>query len=195
MVAKPPLGLLYIASSLRAQGFVPEVLDAQHEEATPEAIRARIDRLAPLFVGFTANTISEPAVCHAIRSIRRSFSRLAIVVGGPGTTQPAAYLDAGANFIVLGEGERTAVALAEALLKAGGNARQVAPPAGSIALQDDQVVHGEPAPRIDDLDALPFPAWDLVPVDRYLDAQVPGMRRPYFPVVTSRVCRFRCSFC
>ena len=50
-----------------------------------------------------------------------------------------------------------------------------------------------PRPLIQNIDALPFPARDLLPLDRYW---TPGVRRyPFATIMTSRGCPYSCSFC
>jgi radical SAM superfamily enzyme YgiQ (UPF0313 family) len=194
MVAKPPLGLLYLASTLRMNGFLPEVVDTQVEPVTLDGLVDLIRKRSPLFVGFTSNTISAARIHQWIRGIRSALPGQIVVVGGPGACRPVPYLEAGADYVVQGEGEETILLLAEHLRDAD-DPRGIELPPGTLAIRDGRLADGGKTPRIRDLDALPFPAWNLVPLHRYLDGQVPGMRQPYCTVVTSRGCLFRCTFC
>jgi radical SAM superfamily enzyme YgiQ (UPF0313 family) len=87
------------------------------------------------------------------------------------------YLDA----VVVGEGEHTLKELARCL-EEGGNLKNIK---GLIYLEDGKV-HKNPArPPIQNLDELPFPAWDLLPTEKYTT----------FGLITSRGCPYRCIFC
>ena len=54
----------------------------------------------------------------------------------------------------------------------------------------DQIISNEPRSFIKDIDEIPFPSWDLLPMDKY---QFYGER--YAAMLTSRGCPFGCSFC
>ena len=71
-----------------------------------------------------------------------------------------------------------------------------------IGYRDDgQVVLNELYPFIENLDELPFPAWDLLPFDKYDELNSPhgsiepGASRRYAPIMTSRGCPFQCFYC
>src|SRR5207253_2044245 len=82
-----------------------------------------------------------------------------LVAGSDATDHPAPYLDRGAAAVIVGEGEMTLVDAVEAL-------------ANGRALENVDGLHlgdGRRTPRRDvirDLDAVPFPAWDLVDVEK-----------------------------
>src|ERR1700741_3214969 len=108
----PPLGLLYICSHLRGKGHSVEVFDSTFR--TRAALRARLHQGAPSVLGIYANLMTRPNVVSILREAKEAGWRT--IVGGP---EPGAYVDeyleAGADVVVLGEGEITMEELLPAL--------------------------------------------------------------------------------
>jgi anaerobic magnesium-protoporphyrin IX monomethyl ester cyclase len=102
-----------------------------------------------------------------------------------------AYLDAGFDAVVPGEGEATLLELAGRIAAH----RDLTTVPGLIVRREGRLVRGPHRPFLKDLDALPLPAWDLVDMERYLDEwqKRTGERRA--AVLTSRGCPFDCSWC
>ncbi|HZD47720.1 MAG TPA: cobalamin B12-binding domain-containing protein, partial [Silvibacterium sp.] len=100
----PPLGLLYICSHLRNRGCAVEVFDSTFQ--TRAALRERLLSGAPAVLGIYANLMTRSNVVSILREAKQAGWKT--VVGGP---EPGAYvdeyLDAGADVVVLGEGEIT----------------------------------------------------------------------------------------
>ncbi len=181
----PPLGLAYIASSLRVAGHDVSVLDASVLRWSWEAFSTYVAAIRPDVVGFTAMTSVADVVARAVAAVRPWTSR--VILGGPhptavreGVFTEMPELDAA----VVGEGEDVAVAL----LQWWGQGSVGAPPPGVL-------VPGHPYREATkpNVHTLPRPAWDLLPMAqyRYLFATRPG----FGTMVTSRGCPFRCTFC
>ena len=100
----PPLGLLYICSHLRAKGFAVEVFDSTF--STMEQLKKHLQTEKPSVLGIYANLMTRKKVIEILQTAR--LAGWTTVVGGP---EPGAYvreyLDAGAEVVVLGEGEAT----------------------------------------------------------------------------------------
>lgn len=185
-LAVPPLGLAYVAASLRAAGHAVDLIDAFVLGWDWERFEAEIARQKPDVVGLSAMTPVADVAARAAKLARPHARHL--VLGGPHPTavREAVFdempeLDAA----VVGEGESVAVALL-AWWAAGSTG---SPPPGVLA-------PGQPfraAVEAPDLDRLPLPARDLLPMGayRYLFATRPG----FATMITSRGCPFRCSFC
>src|SRR6516225_6474030 len=105
-IMKPyaPLGLLYLCSHLRGQGFNVEVFDTTF--STRDHLFNHLRTETPSVLGIYANLMTRQNVVAVLRAARQAGWRT--VVGGPdpGAYVPE-YLDAGADFVVLGEGELT----------------------------------------------------------------------------------------
>jgi radical SAM superfamily enzyme YgiQ (UPF0313 family) len=123
------------------------------------------------------------------------------VAGSDASDHPEIYLDAGADFVILGEGELTLAQLAGHLLGGssdGGDREAGLAAIDGLARRDPAgagVVRQRARAPIRDLDALPLPAWDLVDFERYRRAWTGRHGRFSLNVVTSRGCPYHCNWC
>src|SRR5271170_7037495 len=113
-IMKPyvPLGILYICSHLRSKGFDVEVFDTTF--STPQDLIHHLQTETPSILGIYANLMTRKKVIEFVRIAREAGWKT--VVGGP---EPGAYvaeyLEAGADVVVMGEGELTMEELLPAL--------------------------------------------------------------------------------
>ena len=100
----PPLGILYICSHLRNKGFKAEVFDSTF--SSRQQLWDLLRQGPPSVLGVYANLMTRPNVVEILRTAKEAGWRT--VVGGP---EPGAYVDeylaAGADVVVVGEGELT----------------------------------------------------------------------------------------
>jgi len=191
----PPLGLLYLAAVARRAGWQVQVVDLKVESLSPLALVERVQAMRPDVIGLSAFT-SDAAAMHATaRSLRHSFPATALIVGGPyATSDPeGALADGNIDAAVLGEGEETLVELLAEL-----EAKRDPSTVRGLALRcGGTVTRTAPRPALGDLDGLPFPAWDLVDLERYAQhfSAAPVGRRRYMSVLTSRGCPYQCIYC
>ncbi|MCA9538623.1 MAG: B12-binding domain-containing radical SAM protein [Myxococcales bacterium] len=181
-----PVGLLLLAALARRQpGVLPRVhLGPMHfpdraaAEAAAEALLADGTRL----VGISAWCHTLPAQLTLARAVRRRAPEVPIVFGGPQATAMAgALLEAFdcVDLVLRGETEASFPRLLRALRGEG----DLSGVPGLSWRQGGRVVENAPGPPCDDLDALPRPAWDLLP---------PG---PVAAVESGRGCPWACTFC
>lgn len=199
----PPLGSLYAAGYLRARGYRVHFFDAMladGESAWAEAL----DRVRPRFaVIYEDNFNYLTKMClMRMREAARTMIRMArecsttvIVAGSDATDHPDLYLGYGADFVLLGEGEAT---LSELLNHLTGRSQQPLEEILSLTWLEaaDGTVHATRRRSVmQELDALPSPAWDLVHLERYRDIWLG--RHGYFSLnmVTTRGCPFHCNWC
>jgi anaerobic magnesium-protoporphyrin IX monomethyl ester cyclase len=189
----PPLGVLYVAAAARAAGHTVRVLDCTfltRREAARRALAADAD-----VVGVSCLATLEDD-CLGMARLLRGRCRL-LVAGGPlPTCDPEQFLGA-FDVVVRGEGERTMVELLAALEAGGGLADVpgVVTPARGTTCGAATAVFAPARPFAEDLDALSFPARDLLPNDAYL---ADGRRRcgaSVTTVMSTRGCPFACDFC
>lgn len=190
----PPLGLLYLAGYLEQfTDHRVEVLDAQVEELSYDALQAEIVRRQPDVVGLTAMTFTLLDVIKTARLVKTAKPATPVVLGGPHVhLYPEETLAIPeVDYLVLGEGE---VAFAELLERIGDPAglAQVPGLAFRAAPADGVVITGI-RPLEDDLDRLPFPARHLTPYQKY--SSVIAKRAPITTMFTSRGCPYQCIFC
>ena len=186
----PPLGLLYICSHLRSKGHSVEVFDSTFQ--TRAGLRERLHQGLPAVLGVYANLMTRPNVITILREAKEAGWRT--IVGGP---EPGAYvdeyLDAGADVVVLGEGEITLQELLGAWRTGDANLDQIA----GIAFRDSLGAIRRTAPRaqIADLDAQPWPAREDIDMDRYVDTWRSHHGKGSVSIITARGCPFRCEWC
>jgi anaerobic magnesium-protoporphyrin IX monomethyl ester cyclase len=196
----PPFGILFLADCLEKAGFTVRMV---HEEGTRDKVQSVVDLVlseSPLFVGFS--TLTGPPLLPTIQASReiKRKSDVIIVWGGihPTVLPEQTLLNDYIDLVVIGEGEATAVELANVLRRNGLQANELEEVAGIAFKRNGQPVVTEPRPFIRDLDEI-YPAWHLLDVRRYF--LPPG----YFlsglggeravVLFTSRGCPWRCAFC
>lgn len=126
----------------------------------------------------------------AVRAIRRLRGDIPVIFMGPGATFYIHRALADENvYVVRGEPDATAVELIDALA----HSRNVDGIAGVSMLRDGKVVSSPTRPLITDLDALPFPARDLLGDTAFHNPKL--KTGPYTTMVTSRNCPYHCIYC
>lgn len=196
-----PLGLLYIAASLREKGshHVIKIIDARHEGLNYEDVYKRIKDFSPEVVGISGLSI-EAGDVHKISSLAKEVdTRCKVVIGGPYTFTGTEFIinDPNIDFVIMGEGERTVYELINALENGGGFSR-----IDGLAFKDGNTpVINVPRTMIEDADSITFPAWDLIDMEGYFnDMHIHSTSQIHLsnriaPIFTSRGCPFRCIYC
>ena len=197
----PPLGTLYAASYLQLQGYSVALFDAMlagSESEWSQALEAHQPAFAVLYED-NFNYLSKMCLLRmreaALNMIRAARQRgcAVILCGADATDHAEDYLKNGADYVLLGEGELT---LGELLAKLTGRSDMPIENILGLAYPIDRGVRRNPRrPDIRDLDRLPFPARDLVDMERYRSIWIE--RHGYFSMnlVTTRGCPFHCNWC
>ncbi|MFH0803447.1 MAG: radical SAM protein [bacterium] len=192
--AEPPLGLAYLAGFIRSKfpEVTVDILDAaafamDFDEIVSFIKGARPDVLALTSVTMTANSVKKIA-----RTARQILPGTLFVAGGIHPTVLPDEFFPDVDICVLGEGEFT---LAD-ILKAHSDGTDFSVIPGVALLRDGRCLITGERPFIEDLDSLPMPAWNLLPLDRYV-YQYPHRTstRRFASVFTSRGCPHNCTFC
>jgi len=201
----PPLGLLYIGAVLEKEGADVGIVPADVLGLKERGVASRIREERPDIVGVTSTTENRFQSFKLIRLARKAHPGALTVMGGPHASMAAedtlAHIPE-LDLIVRGEGEITTLELFRAFEKAGGDRERLRPLLSGIdgisyRDADGRVVTNPPRAPVLDLDALPFPAFHLVPFEKYnFRIEVPG-RGPLQAVniMASRGCPFDCNFC
>ncbi len=197
----PPLGTMYAASYLRSRRYRVGLFDAMLARSEADWAVA-LDRDRPRFAVLyedNFNYLSKMCLLRmrqaAYRMIELALTHgcMVVVAGSDATDHPREYLERGADFVVCGEGE---VTLAELLDRLTGRTSTPFEEIAGLAFQrDGRLIQTPRRPDLRDLDALPFPAWDLIDVARY--RALWRRRHGYYSmnVVTSRGCPYHCNWC
>ena len=206
-----PLGALYAAACVREGGYTVALFDAMLAASEGEWTAA-LDRYQPRFAVIYEDNFNYLSKMCLLRMRQAALTMIdaakarripTIVAGADATDHPGTYLDRGADIVVAGEGELTLVELLGALsgtASGGGGTQPVDWTRLDIAGlwfrgADGRVVRTRPREIIRQLETLPFPAWDLVDVDRY--RSIWRSRHGYFSMnlVTTRGCPYHCNWC
>lgn len=199
----PPLGTLYAAALLRQHGYSVAVFDPMLEDPVtgfPQALRRVRPRVVALcednFNFLSKMCLSRMReVAMEMIGLSRAAGARVVVNGSDSTDNLFQYLQGGANFIMIGEAERTLLELVDSLI---GNSGQDAIEIPGLAFMKPQGVRlykTPPRSLINDLDELPFPARDLVDLDRYRRAWRSAHDVFSLNLVASRGCPYRCNWC
>jgi radical SAM superfamily enzyme YgiQ (UPF0313 family) len=187
----PPLGILYICSHLRSRGFAVDVHDSTF--STQEALHKQLREETPAILGVYANLMTRPKVVRILQEAKRHGWK--IIVGGP---EPGAYaeeyLRAGADVVVMGEGELTMEELLP-ILRSGG--AQLLHDVRGIAFLDKNgsPVRTPPRPQIQNLDAQPWPEREAIDTQRYVDTWRTHHGMGSISLITARGCPYHCEWC
>jgi anaerobic magnesium-protoporphyrin IX monomethyl ester cyclase len=189
----PPLGLAMLAAVLEKRGFSVRVLDAFAEELTEEQTFARL-RDQYRVVGFYCHTQNIPAIVRLARRLKAGDKPPYVIIGGPhANAMPAECLRDGPDIdaVGIGEGEATIVELVDCLLEGKDLSR-----VNGIYYRgsDGRILTTGAREPIQDLDGLPFPAWHLLPMNRYRSF-IEAEGRKIIHIMGSRGCFNDCNYC
>jgi radical SAM superfamily enzyme YgiQ (UPF0313 family) len=210
-----PLSLAYTTASLRKAGIQVQVIDAFAQE--PRRVRREgkfwifglsyqqiIQQIPPdtctIFV-YAINLTNHISTLGIVKAVKKAYPSVPVIVL-ENTQAVTAYAlrlvakefyDAGADYILTGEGDFRAVQFVQALT-------------AGVSQHEIRHIDGLGSPSfynavrhpIQDLDHLPFPAWDLFPIKNYWNlrfAHGPQTTKRYLPLLTSRGCPYPCKFC
>lgn len=190
----PPLGLLCLASSLRQVKIDVQILDCVVEKLGFSLTLERIREINPNIVGISVLTSMRYSAFELAKQIKRAMSNMTIVVGGSHATalhRQVLERVPEVDVVVRGEGEIT---FRDFIL--ADDKRTVK----GISYRDEEgrIIINEDREEIQDLDSLGFPAYDLVPMDKYFKfagAYRITKRFPSAHILTARGCMAKCIFC
>jgi len=208
----PPLSIAYLASTLRKHGHDVQTIDALGED---------VDRLTPVpnSVGLAQGMTIDDLVHRVheevkiigyssmfscawtydkliINRLRERFPKALIVAGGEHITACPEYVlrDCSAlDLCVRGEGEETLLEIVNAHLE-GEDPTSLN---GVVCQKDGFITMNPPRARIRNIDEIPPPYWDQLPIEMYLDRGFGhGVNRGRsMPLLATRGCPFKCTFC
>jgi anaerobic magnesium-protoporphyrin IX monomethyl ester cyclase len=190
-----PLGLLYLAGFVRAQGHAVAVFDGTFEENV-SAFSERLAAEQPDIVGISAVLpLQEMALTLAAEA--KAHGALTVLGGPDPTLDPQRYLQfPQVDIVVHHEGEQTLDALLR-LVDAGPITPELLLCEPGIAYRDaaGRPVVNQPRPLIENLDELPLPARDLIDMGRYLDTWREENGYSSLTISTARGCPYACDWC
>jgi radical SAM superfamily enzyme YgiQ (UPF0313 family) len=189
-----PFFLAYATALLRQDGFTPLLVDAIAEDIDDEAFFARMAAFAPDVLFFEVSTASlntDLAILARARALAGPDARIIFAGAHQALGDPAFLAEhPDLDFALAGEYEFPLLALTRAL-RDGTPLSQVPGLAWRDGATPRVNPRGEPQA---DLDAFPWPARDMLPMERYCD-RPGGIPAPSLQVIASRGCPFGCVFC
>ena len=200
----PPLGTMYAVAYLRARGYDIALFDAMLADSEDEWAAA-LDRHQPRFAVLyedNFNYLSKMCLRRmreaAFKMIHMAQARgcTVILCGADATDHAADYMAGGADFVLIGEGEVTLGELLDRL-----TAHPATPLHPAHAAWHEMAGLAWPGGRtprrsdITQLDELPFPAWDLIDVERYRGVWLQHHGYYSMNMVTTRGCPYHCNWC
>lgn len=204
-VSQPPHGLAYLGAALRNAGHRVSVWDAAIHHYPPERLTETIDDIRPDVVA--VSVIGGYWQYRQLLALSKAINasgwrdRLWYVTGGHGPASDPEYFKAktGCDTVFVGEGEadfpKAVNAFAAGALTSTTSAKRgLYEHIHSVGVPVlDSVIHGTPV----DVDAVPWPAWDLFDVNVYRLVRYPCVGTTEFamPVLSGRGCVHSCSFC
>lgn len=187
----PPISLALCAAMLEKVGFEVVLRDCIVEEMSSEALGLLAKSFKPdlaVINTATPSIESDLSVAKLVKEANPQATTVAIGIHVSVLSRECLELEPALDVIVRGEPEFTVRALAVAKQKSAGF--------GEIASisyrRGAEIVANADGRAAESLDDLPFPAWQLIDLTKYL---MPFTTRPFLLVVTSRGCPYRCKFC
>ncbi len=195
----PPYGTIYAASLIRDSGFDVQLFDTNLREDPAEIVpvlEEQYDYLVVYDDGFNylskmCLTKMRDAALDMIRFAQHKVKNV-IVCSSDSTDHYQLYLDAGADFVILGEGE---LCLQELLERLENKDEQINDSLGIAYLKEGKAVTNPRRPALRQLDTLPDPAWDLVDIPAYKDIWTSHQGIFSLNIATTRGCPFKCNWC
>lgn len=210
--ATPPLAIAYLSGSLRANGFFPQTVDALGDGintfteiegtvglAQGLAINEIVDRISPnaKVIGYSAMfSCSWTYDKNILQRIRDKYPEALIVAGGEHITACPEYVlkDCPAvNICVRGEGEETFLDIVKTVQQEKDHLGIE----GISYIKNGHLVTNPPRARIRNIDNIPEPYWDDLPLETYMGGGYShgvNIGRS-MPLLATRGCPFRCTFC
>lgn len=202
---EPPLWAALLAAHLKAKGYTVVLFDAEVEnwsyKETARKISELRPRLAAIVVSGTnpsASTMNMSGTGAILSHLNEFSPETKTLLAGlhPSALPERTLMEEKVDFICQGEGFYTLPLLLDAI-KAKSDSYKIP---GLWLKRDGKAVGSPRAPLAQDLDELPMPAWDLLPINRYRAHNWHcfddiNSRQPYAVIYTSLGCPFNCSFC
>lgn len=208
-----PMGIAYLAASLRERGYEVAALDtvaaapyqieyiAEHVGRVGlsyDEITARVEKERPAVVGISCIFSNQwPAVKELARRIKALDPDILVATGGthPSFLPERCLRESELDFIMLGEADHSFPETLDRIRSGRPLSEQ-----DGIAFRESDGIRVNPKTRwIQNLDELPFPAHDLLPPETYFRIGLPMgysiLSNRALPIVTSRGCPCRCTFC
>jgi anaerobic magnesium-protoporphyrin IX monomethyl ester cyclase len=195
IIMKPyaPLGILYVSAYLGKKGLSNEVFDTTFS-SMPE-LQNYLSQFKPDVLAIYVNLMTKLNVLDIIKFVKTNLSQTKIVLGGPEIRYNATdFLNFGADYLVIGEGEETTLELITAL-----NEKRFEMINNIQGLgyknQNNEIVFTSEREKLKEVDLLPFPSRDKINLRLYLNAWKERHGENAISISTMRGCPYTCKWC
>lgn len=192
-----PLGPAYLASVLLKRGVDVEIYNQDIFHYANDHLAEYLDdhEFDVIGLGFLAARYKETIepLCKTINDHKRDAW---LVLGGHGVSAIPKYIleQTQADIAVIGEGENTIVDLVQCKISDG----DLSKVRGIVYRSGTQCIENQRRESIKQLDSIPFPAWEIFPIDIYQSCSIyPGQQEneKIQAIITTRGCTNSCAFC
>lgn len=185
----PPLGIALLSALLDEQGHASQIIDAAVLKLSIPEIIARINP-ATDFVGITATTPEISSAIRIAKKVRITFPHIKILMGGahPSIFHQELVHENFCDMVIRNEGEISIIELAK------DTPHNLIPNLTWRNSQNEVIINPDCTKYVD-LNDLPFPAYDKLPMRLYHSALGAARKEPSIGMVTSRGCPGKCTFC
>jgi radical SAM superfamily enzyme YgiQ (UPF0313 family) len=197
----PPLGILYLGTILKNNGFKISLLDAAAKNYSKNDVLKWVKRIKPDIIGITIFTVSFLVSMDLAKEIKKWNPNTIIILGHYHPTMTAEriiqkYGDV-IDYIVRGEGEYILLELCEFLEKYSDKQKDPMNIKGlTFKSSNGKIISTPDAPLITNLDALPFPDRTLLDFDyKWNFGGFEFSKSKLTTIISSRGCPFDCSYC
>lgn len=189
-----PSGLAYLASVVRETGVKVKILDQYAEGLSLDQISELIENFSPDLIGYGATTPNYYAAINLLREMRRRHPEIKTVMGGhhPSIFPDEVLKNKEVDFVIRDEGEYALLSLCQNIESGSGNYPNIQ--GLSYKTADGQICHNEKLLPVD-VNTLPLPAYDLLPISLYGSPAYTHFASPVIQMIASRGCPFSCSYC
>jgi radical SAM superfamily enzyme YgiQ (UPF0313 family) len=192
----PDIGQGYLAACVRQAGHDVAIVDCLLERYDYAEFEQYVNTHQPDVVGIRAFSCDIPSISKMVRIVRKTCPGAVTVIGGP---HPSCEIPErlfeqfpDLDYAFAGEGEPGFVPFVERL-QAGSTDMADIP---GLIWRDNNAIRANPKALVKDLDALPFPAWDLIDPWQYkCGYSFMTSKLPAAPMVLTRGCPYQCTFC
>jgi len=192
-----PMGLAYIAAVLLKEGYDVSIYnqDLHHYPESHLEHYMEENEFDVMGLSFIAGYYPYRKALKISEAVNRLKKRPVYIIGGHGPTpEPEFFMDrTGADAIVMGEGDETIIELLDAIR----NKKPFKDIKGIAYREGRKCIVNERRPLMKDIDTIPFPAYQLFPMEYYRLLRMPNCSSSDFivPMISGRGCTFKCNFC
>jgi len=194
----PPLGILSLIAYLREHRPGKDqfrLLDLRTKSDYDQALAAVTRDFQPDIIGFSSLTIEADNLHDLAALCKKLFPASIVIAGGPHPSSfgPQVVADRNIDYVLAGEGEIAFLKFVTAI-EQGNRQPEIS---GLCYLgANGRIVSFPPNQELVDMATLPFPAWDLIDFNQYIEQRMSAISHGKYAVLfTSRGCPYQCTYC